>query len=348
MLEKDLRPSRHLLTIRYASDFVREFFEQNPISQLSIIGTKDGLAHLVSPPSGNPISHLEALLKLRHEDPSGSPSLQNSLEMARGALYHTPKYGTREVVIVSGALWSNDPGDIHETIRCLAEDKITVRVIGLAAQVAICRELVKATNGGSDAGYGIALNEQHFRELLIEATAPPAMRATQTAANGLLMMGFPSRASSAITSVASLCACHGKPTKGGYKCSRCDAKVCQLPVECPGCGLTLVLSTHLARSYHHLFPLKNFIEVDWETALQGEKGCFSCQSLFPEPPENWKDDAKGAKTAQGTSISSRYRCPHCRADYCIDCDVFCHESLYNCPSCQAREVTSVEEDAVMI
>jgi len=56
---------------------------------------------------------------------------------------------------------------------------------------------------------------------------------------------------------------HSNLTKGGYICPRCSAKVCFLPTECPCCALTLILSTHLARSYHHLFPLKNWVEVPW-------------------------------------------------------------------------------------
>ena len=35
-------------------------------------------------------------------------------------------------------------------------------------------------------------------------------------------------------------------------------RYCELPVECRGCGLTLVSAPHLARSYHHLFPLLIF------------------------------------------------------------------------------------------
>lgn len=86
MAEKDLRPTRYLLTLRYAQKFVQEFFEQNPISQLGIMGMKDGIAVQISEMSGNPTEHMLALHALRAEDPKGLPSLQNALEMARGSL----------------------------------------------------------------------------------------------------------------------------------------------------------------------------------------------------------------------------------------------------------------------
>ncbi|ERF75896.1 hypothetical protein EPUS_01262 [Endocarpon pusillum Z07020] len=162
MQEKDLRPTRYHLTIRYASSFVSEFFEQNPISQLGIIGMRDGLAVRISNMSGNPNDHISSLHELRKQEPRGQPSLENALEMARASLFHAPTHGTREVLLVFGALHTVDPNDIHLTIANLVKDKIRARVIGLAAQVAICAELVTKTNNGDRSNYTIVLHEQHF------------------------------------------------------------------------------------------------------------------------------------------------------------------------------------------
>lgn len=86
MAEKDLLPTRHRLTLSYAAAFVREYFEQNPISQLAIVGMRDGVAVRISDMGGNPAEHLERLRDLEGQDPQGNPSLQNALEMCRGAL----------------------------------------------------------------------------------------------------------------------------------------------------------------------------------------------------------------------------------------------------------------------
>jgi transcription initiation factor TFIIH subunit 2 len=86
MAEKDLLPTRHRLTLSYAAAFVREYFEQNPISQLGIVGMRDGVAVRISDMGGNPAEHLERLRDLEGQDPQGNPSLQNALEMCRGAL----------------------------------------------------------------------------------------------------------------------------------------------------------------------------------------------------------------------------------------------------------------------
>ncbi|KAL4972396.1 Ssl1-like-domain-containing protein [Aspergillus desertorum] len=340
MMEKDLRPTRYLLTLRYAQEFVREFFEQNPISQIGVVGLRDGLALRISDMSGNPTEHISAIQDLRSQDPKGLPSLQNGLEMARGALFHTPSHGTREIFVVFGSLLSSDPGDIHQTITTLIDDRIRVGIVGLAAQVAICREICSRTNNGDDSYYGVALNEQHFRELVMAVTTPPATYSQKQSTSSLLMMGFPSRT---IETFPSFCACHSNPTPGGYLCSRCNSKVCSLPAECPSCGLTLILSTHLARSYHHLFPLMNWVEVSWERACRSTR-CFACGIAFPTipPKDQWQTSQNLAK---GMSVSSRYECTVCENHFCIDCDLFAHEVVHNCPGCQSR-VAHLPQDAV--
>lgn len=367
MSEKDLRPSRYSLTLRYTIAFITEFFEQNPISQLGIIGTRDGLALTVSPLSGNPNDHISNVQRLQEQEPKGQPSLQNALDMARAALFHAPTHTTREVLVLFGSLLSSDPGDIHATISALVSSNITVTIIGLAAQVAICLTLATRTNPSLPPSqtYNVALNEAHYRDLLMRATTPPTTPQStaedSAVRSSLLMMGFPSRI---VDPSPTLCACHSHPTRGGYLCSRCSNKVCSLPTQCPACGLTLILSTHLARSYHHLFPLRNWREVSWSRASgSGQKVCFGCQTPFPERPaslrrqstsggrnhhrmsltasRNQAQPPKLAHTSNasidGVSESGRYECESCEIFFCIDCDVFAHEVVHNCPGCQSRE-----------
>lgn len=285
--------------------------------------------------SGNPAEHIERLQLLKLEEPKGNPSLQNALEMSRAVLFHAPSHGTREIMIVYGALLSSDPGDIHDTISTLIADRIRVSVVGLAAQVAICAEMCSRTNAGSGDCYNVALNEQHFRELLMAVTTPPVTRSKTQAQASLLMMGFPSRTMAKGQSMT-FCACHSKLTRGGYFCSRCDSKVCSLPAECPACGLTLILSTHLARSYHHLFPLQNWHDVPWSKASVS-MACHSCLSPFPTMPRDiTSNDETTGHVNSGPNGSGRYACEVCGHHFCIDCDVFAHEIVHNCPGCQSE------------
>jgi transcription initiation factor TFIIH subunit 2 len=389
MLEKDMRPNRFYATINFAQEYVREFFEQNPISQMSVLGMHDGVCIRVSELSGNPAEHAAAILGLRSKEtgkePKGSPSLQNALELARATLYHTPNHGTREIIIVFGSLLSLDPGDIHQTVKTCVRDRIRVSIIGMGARLKICTEIVTRTNAGDESEYTIATDQEMLKELLIATTTPPVIRAdaaspTQEPEKGaaLMMMGFPSRV---VEDAPTICACHGNLTLGGYTCSRCSAKVCSLPVTCPSCQLTLLLSTHLARSYHHLFPLRNWATVSWRRARErGSKDCVGCLTEFPNIPskqelaaralrkerqsatgsmlnghlergEGGEDEENGEQRA---SESARYECRTCESHFCIDCDMFCHMVLHNCPGCLSRldpgaraEAGAANGDAVM-
>lgn len=327
-IEKDLKPSRYHLILQYTKSFIKEYFNQNPISQLGIIAMRNGIAQSISDMSGNETEHISAIDKQRKEEPSGQPSLENALEMARAALFHAPSHGTRELLLVMSALHSVDPGDVHKTIDNLVMDKIHAKVIGLAAQVAICQELVTKTNHGDLSGYSIVIHENHFRELMMAVTTPPASFEEAQSASSLLMMGFPSRK---VEPYAALCACHARPCREGYLCSRCSTRVCSLPSECPACGLTLILSTHLARSYHHLFPLQNWTEVSWSEAYRSTE-CFACQRPFPQKSAV---DSRPDRPGNETGNSSRYQCMVCHHHFCIECDLFAHEVVHNCPACQS-------------
>ncbi|KAL8963452.1 MAG: hypothetical protein Q9193_000284 [Seirophora villosa] len=273
MIEKDLRPTRYLLTIRYCQDFVNEFFEQNPISQIGIIGMRDGLAIRVSDMSGNPSDHISNLQALRKEDPKGQPSLQNALDMARAALFHAPSHGTREILLLFGSLLSSDPGDIHTTISSLVNSHITTTVIGLSAQVAICLTLVKRTNPHSNP-------QKHYNVALDEVNYPTTSNSASKHSAGGAPNGTGKR-----VDIARL------PTKPAFS----DARNAESASTEPS-----------------------------QAALSGSKQGGNA------PRQRRTDDST-------VSESGRYECGTCGQFFCVDCDVFCHEIVHNCPGCLSRE-----------
>lgn len=181
--------------------------------------------------------------------------------------------------------------------------------------------------------FGVALNEGHFKDLLFELIPPPAQRAVARTGTGtaapaadLMMMGFPTRLPD--TSPPSLCVCHSQLKSEGFLCPRCLAKVCDVPTDCDICGLMIVSSPHLARSYHHLFPVKPYQAiVSLEESMETSASCHGCSLVFPSAP------ASAAGVAEGMSPLGRYRCPECKNDFCADCDVFVHDVVHCCPGC---------------
>ncbi|KRZ83930.1 General transcription factor IIH subunit 2 [Trichinella sp. T8] len=117
MIEKDLLPSRFISVIKALSLFVDDFFDQNPISQISIITAKDKKTDKLVDFTGSARKHKEFLKAIAEEIPSGEFSLQNSLETANEMLRHMPSHSSREVLVIMGSLSTCDPGDIEESLE---------------------------------------------------------------------------------------------------------------------------------------------------------------------------------------------------------------------------------------
>ncbi|XP_069122412.1 general transcription factor IIH subunit 2-like isoform X1 [Argopecten irradians] len=323
MKDQDLKPTRLASTLKLLEHFVEEYFDQNPISQLGVITTRNKRAEKVAELGGNPRRHITTLQSLVNKTCQGEPSLQNSLDLANQTLRHMPSHASREVLIVLGSLTSCDPGDISETIQTMKDNNVRCSVIGLAAEVRVCKRICHETSGK----YFVILDEVHFRDLLISHVTPPP--ATSSTESSLIKMGFPHHNLSGDKGKgekASMCMCHldSKVNQGfsssGYFCPQCKSKYCELPIECKSCGLTLVSAPHLARSYHHLFPLETFVETPVSSlSTESTVSCFSCQITVEDP--------------------NMYQCGRCHQLFCLDCDLYIHETLHSCPGCACSRET---------
>lgn len=130
--------------------------------------------------------------------------------------------------------------------------------------------------------------------------------------------------------------------------------------RCHVCGLPLVSSPHLAASYHHLFPVPAFSEVEPQQLdrLQADSNNTNCSSSSSSTPWHepggaggwrplhcyaclrplvWSGSSSGcgaAAAAAGVAAGIVLRCDRCLQLYCFDCDVFVHDVLHNCPGCE--------------
>ena len=59
----------------------------------------------------------------------------------------TPPYGSKEVLVIMGALHTTDPGDIFDSIKNVKADNIRCSVMSLSAEVYVCKILAKSTGG---------------------------------------------------------------------------------------------------------------------------------------------------------------------------------------------------------
>lgn len=275
--------------------------------------------------------------------------------MSVESLRRIPPYGHRETLILLSSLSTCDPGNIANSIQAAKAAKVRVSVVGLGAEVHVCRVMADETGGT----YCVALGDGHLDELVLEHSTPPPA-APGSSGVSLVRMGFPAKAPEAPgTATFAGAGCVLRP--GSYICPRCKSRVEELPAECHVCGLTLVASPHLARSYHHLFPVPLFQEITEEqsqgtvlpsTQLQGSAGgggdrdanavydlapawtegmayCYGCTSIL-DPVSKYSGRNLGMPTV--------LRCPDCARLFCYDCDAYIHEHLHNCPGCECLPI----------
>lgn len=190
-----------------------------------------------------------------------------------------------------------------------------VSVVSVSAEVHVCRRLAQETGGS----YGVALNESHLEDLMRSHAPPPPALPGQLSAE-LVRMGFPQRASeepSGAVFVGRL------PTllPGGYTCPRCKARTQELPCRCHVCGLTLISSPHLARSYHHLFPVAPYDEVDpvelaaLAEGAEGAEGVGACVDAERGAADG---QANGAAGCSGSGSGAPW-CEGGSNPYCYGC-----------------------------
>ena len=410
--ENDYKPCRLEVSKACVQKFIGEYFDQNPISQLSVIVTRDRSAQRLTELSGNPKNHVHMIKGMQNMD--GLASLQNTLLLGMSMLRHIPNYGHRELLIVFSSLSTCDPGDIFNTIKEAKAQKVRISVICLVAEVFICKQMAELTGGM----FSVALDATHLSELLQQHTIPPPeIQRTESLVTDFIYMGFPKRTFDAQAAYGF----EGKRMKlssSAYICPRCSTRTTDIPTQCCVCNLQLNSSSHIARSHHHLFPVPNFIEFEVQETVvleedadssnsnaltlkikkgrvlndssnyrQVEKRCYtaicvdtsmnatvSVQKIISanEPVETMKEasneievqmqassvDISKHGTATQVATTSvllqqedRYkrcrgclestcvkdkmllRCPLCLHLFCVECDLFIHDSLHNCPGC---------------
>uniref|UniRef100_A0A7S4K5T4 VWFA domain-containing protein n=1 Tax=Guillardia theta TaxID=55529 RepID=A0A7S4K5T4_GUITH len=305
MNQRDMRPTRLGVVQQVVGSFLDNFFDQNPISQVSLVELRGGKAEKLTELSGNSRHHknkLEERLAAHRSAGAGMPSMRAGLEVALQLLEMQASYGTREVLMMYGSLSSCDRGDIFQTADRLKSAGVKVNIVGMAAELYVARAVSKRTGGS----YSVATHAVQVRDMVLKHTSPSPVEegegGKEKPAAGM-WVGFPRKSYGAL---------------GGWQCPRCMDVVKEIPADCGLCGLKLLSSSHLARSYHHLFPVQSFHELeDEEGPATSTSTCGGCGVLLGK--------------------ESKHVCPACKQVFCGLCDGFIHEMLHVCPGCEGRE-----------
>ena len=326
----EMRPSRLAVMKDAVASFITDFFEQNPISSLALILSRNGKAEVLTMPSCNAGQHLKHLRNIQPGDCRGDASLQNGLDLARDALEAVPSFMSREVLVLSSSLATCDPGDIHATIAALARSKVRCFVYSLLAEVYICKRIATQTGGH----FSVATTPAHLRELVLTVVPPrPTEEGTMAPSRSLIKVGFPERQPEG---VAQLCFLAGQGHTMGlaervYTCPQCCANQQEIPTQCPVCNLKLLSAAELTKTYHHLFPVPSFVQPNRPVPTL---------AAAPALAGGGQEDCKcfGCRQMLGNDAGLGAECPECGSVFCEACDIFIHEALHSCPGCACRSV----------
>lgn len=327
----DMRPTRAAAAASAVGSLVRAFFDANQLSSLSIVVTRNGRAERLTELSGSPEAHIAKLAASL--ECGGSASLQNALDVAISTLSAVPPYSLRECLVFFCGLSSCDPGDVFASVQAAKRARVRVSVIGLAAEVFACSKAAAMTKGK----HAVALDAAHVTELALSHAPAPAITGAD-ATPSLVKMGFArdltggsgsgSGTGGRAKGPQAFVGAAARLSRGGHECPRCLARVAELPAACHVCKLTLVSSPHLARSYHHLFPVGAFAFVDGGQEVEGEaRRCFGCLAPLAAKQE-------GGDSGESSS-SPCSRCPACSELFCLSCDALIHSTMHVCPGCEA-------------
>jgi transcription initiation factor TFIIH subunit 2 len=72
--------------LQYAREFVTEWFDQNPLGQIGVVGMRAGVGERIGALTGNPQEVLKCIADRHKLEPTGDPSLQNSIEIGRNSM----------------------------------------------------------------------------------------------------------------------------------------------------------------------------------------------------------------------------------------------------------------------
>ena len=70
-----MRPTRFDLTLEYAREFVTEWFDQNPLGQIGIVGMRGGIGERICEMSGASLLSVVTQTRTPYSSPSLSPSI---------------------------------------------------------------------------------------------------------------------------------------------------------------------------------------------------------------------------------------------------------------------------------
>lgn len=186
MLEKDFFPNTIHMVLSKTTDFIQEFFELNPLSNMALSIMKDKKCVLLSNFKNNPSELLQIVENLRKKNsiaeekffeelnkdsevagkediPSGTISLENTLKATWELMAEQPLYYIREVLIIIGSVNTRDSFDLYDSIKKANESFIIVNMLSVIGSTHVYQQICQKTSGRLE----VAISDHDFKMKLM-------------------------------------------------------------------------------------------------------------------------------------------------------------------------------------
>ena len=311
--------SRIVILVKSLNKFISSFFDENPLSMMTIIATYNYRATVLSPLSRNIKEHLNIINTLSDINAIGEPSIYNSILVSTSLLRSSVPCSTKEILFIYGSFKTCDPKPVQDTLNLLKQNPPCVAsCIGFDAKFDFMKRITEENHGK----YFIPSSNEHLFDILSSFVQPPGW-IEKTQKMQFLPFGFPKTITDTPAFDVSKIYHERKedimPELTNIACPQCGTKVFDLPCFCPCCSHLLFSAGHLTRAKHHLRPINSFKPTKYIKSDNGNLKCFGCNIILSQE--------------DSSEHPNIYQCKDCGSFFCNDCNKFIHESLQNCPGC---------------
>jgi transcription initiation factor TFIIH subunit 2 len=301
MKQTDYKPTRLDFVLAEVVKFVDSYFENNPLSYISLISMRNGTAHVITRINGQPNFQIKRLREYAQANqPSGVCSLEKAIDLV-SRIGDPPMYGTKEVLVIWGSLVTvdnaNAPINLGISQGSNSQGEFDLTVLSLSPELFAVKRI--ATR------FMVAMNQTDFHEKLLSVLDP---KPNNLAKPVYIKMGFPLKSTAA---TLTKCGCHFELHSALFCCPQCGCLVCEIPVNCPVCRISLVEKGMLTRIHRLLYEMPTYSET-----VADMRSCYGCLIPF-----------------NSDCLRASVKCNDCLEFFCEQCEVFLHNELRQCVGC---------------
>ncbi|KAI3385563.1 hypothetical protein SNEBB_008543 [Seison nebaliae] len=354
--DTDIWPTRFHVIRRQVVRFVRQFFDENPLSHIGIIIGRNEEAERIVKFGATPKQCCDAFTNFCNREKNsdgyicqGTFSLHACLDLVVGTLKTVPMEAARSAIILTSSLNTNDSQNVYERITKLNTMNTQCSVISLVGEVFVFQQMAKLTKGK----YFVAVDETDMMNILDEyfvtsvgdSPKKPSNLPVKTINKTMTYMmkvAFPSarmkrmKKKNSKKKVATLCYCHLMSASAVTSQYLTDSKIESVDDLANITNVLMMGDDDVEKRSNTKIIQYNSLQayrLKKKKKLEENKKKKKVEKVKEKEEIDGKKRAKLPQPTNHLDLRPRYFCSRCSAKYCsvpIECRV-CASTLLFAP-----------------